>query len=252
MHILKLTLLALFIQSAFCGNTQDPLIEYYNKNWKVVPKDSSFYYGHFVKAGELFQCTTYHVSNQAIKGIGTVKDTSFSKIVGVFKEYNEKGLLEDSFFYSNDHKLETHSRFHDNGKLKFKYTKSSNGKETIEGFDKSGKTIKDFIYVKDAFFKGGEKAWQTYLMKTLNNSIRVKNVQNETQANVIVQFVVGKQGRLIDVTIKESSGYDAVDKDAIRVVRSSPPWEPAILYNEHINVYRLQPITYILTSEKAK
>ncbi len=249
--LLKTLVLTVLIQSGLHSPAQDPLIEYYNKDWKVVTQDSAFYYAHFVKNGALYQCTTYHVSNQSLKGIGTVKDTSFAKIVGLFKEYNEKGFLEDSMLFGNDHKIETHFRFWQNGKLRFKYQKAINGKESIEGYDRGGNPVKNFIYVKDAFFKSGEKAWLKYLAKNANTSIRIKDVQDGTQAKVIVLFMINKQGVITDVKVKESSGYAAVDRDAIQVIRSGPAWEPAILYNEPVNVYRLQPMTYTLTSEKA-
>ncbi|HMR91688.1 MAG TPA: energy transducer TonB [Chitinophagaceae bacterium] len=247
----KLLILISLIPACLVASAQDTLFRYFNKDWQAASRDSASYYAAFLKKGDVYECTTYHAGTRKIKGEGTVKDTSFTKIVGWFREYNDKGFFEDSMLFDESHQLQAHYRFRQNGKLHFKYHKNNKGKETIDAYDQAGSPVKNFVYLREAYFKGGEKAWQTYIKKNVNSSLKVKNIQSGTQATVIVQFIINKQGGIMDVKIKESSGYDAVDKDALRVVRAGPPWEPALLYNEPVNVYRQQPVTYILTSEKA-
>ena len=52
------------------------------------------------------------------------------------------------------------------------------------------------------------------------------NRNNSVKNHPVVQVVIEKDGRVGDITIKESAHPD-LDKEAIRVVKSSPKWTPA-------------------------
>lgn len=77
---------------------------------------------------------------------------------------------------------------------------------------------------KKAVFKGGEAA----LMNYLKNNLEYPQVaiDNNIQGRVFVAFVVEKDGRITQV--KVTRGVDPLlDKEAERVVKNMPAWEPA-------------------------
>jgi protein TonB len=58
---------------------------------------------------------------------------------------------------------------------------------------------------------------------------------------VVVQFIVDKEGNVSDV--EALSGPAPLQKEAIRVIRLSGKWEPAIQNGRPVRSYKKQPIT---------
>lgn len=54
--------------------------------------------------------------------------------------------------------------------------------------------------------------------------------------HVIVSFIVDKEGNVTNVVASQDPGYGTAE-EAVRVVNSSPKWEPAIQCNE-VKKYR--------------
>ena len=52
-------------------------------------------------------------------------------------------------------------------------------------------------------------------------------VANGVQGRVVVEFIIGKDGVVSNVEIARSSGSQALDDEALRVVKASPKWKPA-------------------------
>ena len=63
---------------------------------------------------------------------------------------------------------------------------------------------------------------------------------------VIVKFIVNRDGTLRDIS---AENYDLVDPycvaEAIRVIKVSPNWIPALQNGRKVNAYRRQPITFV-------
>ena len=58
--------------------------------------------------------------------------------------------------------------------------------------------------------------------------------------------MVDKSGYVVQPKVFQSSGNKALDADAVRTILASPQWIPAIQFNEPVNAYRRQPVTYVL------
>ena len=71
-------------------------------------------------------------------------------------------------------------------------------------------------------------------------------VKAKQQGRVIVGFIVRKDGTVSDVHITRSVGYDVLDKEAMRVVKSMPAWEPGKQNGKPVNVKYNVPITFRL------
>ena len=64
---------------------------------------------------------------------------------------------------------------------------------------------------------------------------------------VYVQFVVNKDGKVVDIKPLTSLGY-GMEEEAVRVIRNSPRWIAAKQFGRNVNAYRKQPISFQVTS----
>ena len=92
-------------------------------------------------------------------------------------------------------------------------------------------------------FPGGHKAWSNYLMANL--TYPQVAIKKNIQGTVIVQFIVTKEGKVKDVTIAKSV-HPSLDKEAIRLIKNSPDWTPALQNGRKVNSYKKQPIVFRL------
>lgn len=88
------------------------------------------------------------------------------------------------------------------------------------------------------------------LMKYLSANIRYPEAAHKagTQGRVTVQFVVGKDGSIGNVSILR--GVDpALNAEAIRVISGMPKWKPGTQKGEPVNVRYTVPVMFRLTPE---
>ena len=91
-------------------------------------------------------------------------------------------------------------------------------------------------------FPGGEAA----LMQFLQNSIRypAEARSANAQGRCFVQFIVNSNGKINNAEIVKSSGNEALDKEALRVVNSMPVWNPGTQGGERVNTRLTLPIAF--------
>lgn len=103
----------------------------------------------------------------------------------------------------------------------------------------------------EASFPGGLEGWRQYLMKNLHAENIVELVKfprgkKTLKQTVIVKFIVNRDGTLRNIS---AENYDQVDPycaaEAIRVIKVSPNWIPAVQNGYKVNAYRRQPITFV-------
>lgn len=92
-------------------------------------------------------------------------------------------------------------------------------------------------------FPGGQSA----LMKYLNENIHYPMVaqENGVQGRVVVSFVVEKNGSITDVQVVKSVD-PTLDKEASRVVRAMPKWQPGKQNGQAVRVKYNVPVTFRL------
>jgi len=92
-------------------------------------------------------------------------------------------------------------------------------------------------------FPGGDAA----LMKYLSSHIQYPAMaaENNVQGKVILQFVVEKDGRVGEVKVARSVDKD-LDKEAIRVVKSLPKFNPGRQNGQAVRVWYTLPVTFKL------
>ncbi|MDE5675820.1 MAG: energy transducer TonB [Muribaculaceae bacterium] len=108
------------------------------------------------------------------------------------------------------------------------------------------KPVEEEIFVaveQPAEFPGGLPA----LMKWLNSQIRYPEAaqQNDIQGRVIVKFVVEKDGSIGAVSIMKGVDKD-LDREALRVVKKMPKWQPGKNNGVAVRSYFNLPVTFKL------
>ncbi|MDE7414286.1 MAG: TonB family protein [Muribaculaceae bacterium] len=99
---------------------------------------------------------------------------------------------------------------------------------------------------QQAEFPGGMGA----LMKWLGNNIHYPEAaaQNDIQGRVIVKFVVERDGSIGNVTVVKGVDKD-LDKEAIRVVKKMPKWQPGKNNGVAVRSYFNLPVTFKLAQQ---
>ena len=109
---------------------------------------------------------------------------------------------------------------------------------------KSNDEDKVFTKVEnEAAFPGGEAAWRRYLEKNLNPSAPVDAGAPPGNYQVIIKFIVSKDGSISDVQAETKFGYGMED-EAVKIIKRGPKWTPALQNGRNVNAYRRQPITF--------
>ncbi|WP_205508845.1 energy transducer TonB [Longitalea arenae] len=89
-------------------------------------------------------------------------------------------------------------------------------------------------------YPGGPAAWQRFLNRNLHFSQEA--MDNMVQGTVVVKFIVDTEGNVSDV--EAISGPEEHRPEAIRVIRKSGKWTPAIQNGRQVKSYKQQPITF--------
>jgi protein TonB len=124
---------------------------------------------------------------------------------------------------------------------------SDEGKGVIEA-PKKDETDYDKTFTKveiESEYPGGASAWQRYLNKNLRYPQEAQD--NEIQGTVIIQFIVDKQGVVSDV--EAISGPNELRDEAVRVIKKSGQWTPAVQNGRQVKSYKKQPIVFRLESQ---
>lgn len=98
----------------------------------------------------------------------------------------------------------------------------------------------------DAKFNGD---WRRFLERNLVAEVPINNDAPAGRYPVEVKFVVDVEGHVSDIVALTRHGY-GMEEEAIRVIRKSARWEPAIFSGRPVKAYRRQMITFIVEKEE--
>jgi protein TonB len=106
----------------------------------------------------------------------------------------------------------------------------------------------------EAQFPGGDAGWRNFLIDNLKltkigKKLKFEKGQKRISETVIVKFIVSKDGSISEVTIENEDANPLFKAEAIRVIKDSPNWKPAIQNGRKVNAYRRQPITFVFDKE---
>lgn len=123
------------------------------------------------------------------------------------------------------------------------------GKGVVEA-PKKDETDYDQTFTKveiESTFPGGMAAWARYLNKTLQYPEEATN--NEIQGSVVVQFIVDKDGNVSNVEAISGPTDGGLREEAVRVIKRSGQWTPAVQNGRKVKSYKKQPIQFKIGTE---
>jgi protein TonB len=100
----------------------------------------------------------------------------------------------------------------------------------------------------EADFPGGMGAWRKFLERNLSADVATSAGAPAGSYTVVVQFIVDKEGAVSEVKAQTSHGY-GMEEEAVRVIKRSGKWTPAIQNGRQVKAYRKQPVTFMVTEE---
>lgn len=101
-----------------------------------------------------------------------------------------------------------------------------------------------FVEIMPTFNGGDPKVeFFKYILKNLHYPESA--VENNISGRVVVKFVINDRGELVKAQIYHSVHPD-LDNEALRVVNSSPRWEPGIQSGRRVDVTFIFPISFKL------
>ena len=99
------------------------------------------------------------------------------------------------------------------------------------------------IVEQSPMFPGGNEALMKWLSKNLKYPASAQ--ENGIQGRVLVQFVVNKDGSIVEPKVLRSVD-PALDKEALRVVSTMPKWQPGKQRGKTVRVRFTLPVTFRL------
>lgn len=90
-------------------------------------------------------------------------------------------------------------------------------------------------------FPGGEAAMNQFINRTIRYPVIAQ--ENGIQGRVVVQFVVNTDGKIVDVEVVRGV-EESLDKEAVRVVKAMPPWNPGRQGGKNVRVKYTLPIRF--------
>jgi len=114
--------------------------------------------------------------------------------------------------------------------------------ETTKEIDKAEEV---FIIVEEsATFQGGDvQAFRSWVQKNVKYPTIAQ--ENGVSGKVFVQYAVNSKGEVVDVKVVRGV-EPSLDKEAVRVIQSSPRWEPAKQRGTKVKQQFTIPIAFVL------
>ena len=97
-------------------------------------------------------------------------------------------------------------------------------------------------------FPGGQQALFKYLSENVKYPVIAQ--ENGIQGRVICQFVVNKDGSIVEVEVVRSGGDASLDKEAVRVIKSMPKWKPGKQRGKAVRVKYTVPVNFRLQEDE--
>ena len=99
-----------------------------------------------------------------------------------------------------------------------------------------------------ALFTGGQEAWRKFLRENLKVNTPVDSGAKAGIYKVILKFIVNTDGTLSDVTCETDPGF-GTGAEAIRCIKTTPKWQPAVQNGKKVKAYMKQPITFLVEEQ---
>ncbi|WP_300664543.1 energy transducer TonB [Fluviicola sp.] len=265
-HLLT-ALLILVNGMLFSQNKRDTI--YFDHAWNVTKiSDSVKYYRIIREEDNLYKVSDYYRHSDSLQMTGAFKDYAQKVKEGEFVYYEKNGTkssvynykdgklhgLQTSFYDSGAlYKTENYVNgnisgnfivYYQDGKLRRKETYKK-GKRTFKAcYLPNGKKTTFFEYEIAAVFQKGQESIIQYIKKNLRYPQIAVN--EGMQGKVYIQFVVSDRGAVKNVKVKKSTGYQILDDEAVRIIKTMPEWTPGSIDGIPVNSTFSLPVSFKL------
>lgn len=255
---MKPILFTIFILASLSAAAQEEntltKVLFYDANWKPVkPKKAAFLVEQKYINDTLWEWNYYETKSPRFLSV-QFKDQKGGAMNGKYTTYTKDGYPDTSGYYLNGKKhgewvvrASNHQLLYElhyiNGELMAKYDSNEVNKQRDHYIDSIvGAKPRTFTSVEvESEFPGGEGAWIKYMRKNL--VYPEESLSNNVMGNVIIQFIVDKEGWVTDVDIAKSAEF-YLDREALRFISSSPKWIPATQDGKKVKSYKKQPLYF--------
>ena len=93
-------------------------------------------------------------------------------------------------------------------------------------------------------FPGGQQALLKYLAENIKYPVIAQ--ENGIQGRVICQFVVNRDGSIVEVEVVRTGGDASLDKEAVRVIKAMPKWKAGMQRGKPVRVKYTLPVVFRL------
>ncbi len=246
-HLIVVTI-TFFLNALTAFSQQDTTTTYLNKLWQPSTQDSAFLYSKLYQQDGLWIRKMYWVKGNVLKSEGSYIDKTCKFPQGTSKSFNENGTLRSITVAENGHG-KTADYFYESGKKMGHIDYTAKGAKQM-GWDEEGKLIPNFVVEKEAVFPGGPAAWRSYLEENLDANVAARSRAKVGIYTVRVQFIVDKDGNISNVNaIEVPKECSRCGKEAVRVIKQGPAWEPAVQYNRRVLYQAIQHISFQVSEQ---
>jgi protein TonB len=202
--------------------------------WIHETDSAKWQWDYYLTWGSLVKSTTYSDHD------GTVRS-------GRFCIYNAMGNLDSTGIYDHGKKngtffkLKSYSR--DSIKIisQYEYLNDSLVQHTDLSSISPENKIADSTAGNEPSYPGGITGWEKYVKDNSQypERARSKNIQGQVR----IYFIVDKEGNIRDPYIQKSQEY-SMDQEALRLIKKSGKWEPALRNGIPVNSNQLQYLNF--------
>lgn len=253
MKPLSLVILITLSATAFA---QDKKLLFYDSDWKPSTTKTYAFIVEQKKINDTCWEWNYYTATQPRFISIQFKSQQGGTVHGRYIVYTHDGYVDTSGYYydgkRNGEWTVRASNHHVLRKLEYKddvlmSVKDSNEvKKEWERWNDSLKKLRTDTLEIESEFPGGNGSWIQYLSNNLKYP--KPSYDSNSQGVVHVIFIVDTDGRVTDVDIDKSAEY-YIDQEALRLIRSSPKWKPAVQDGKKVKSYKKQPIDFHLSWE---
>jgi protein TonB len=114
----------------------------------------------------------------------------------------------------------------------------------VEEVEEEEEVIFVVVETMPEFPEGGIQGLMKYLSENIKYPVIAQ--ENGIQGRVTCQFVVNKDGSIVDVVVVRSGGDPSLDKEAVRVLKTMPKWKPGKQRGKPVRVKYTVPVNFRL------
>ena len=239
-----------------------------DNNLLSVDRTVATYIGKGTRDSALFLVDCFDKNTEKLMLSVHFQDSLLSNLEGIYKEYFVTGKIKQegnylkgeqhgewsvwdstglqilSILYNNGKLISLTEFSYYKGRLSNKIVKDSIGEEKmLTRYDEKGNifnddTIFERVDVKPIF--PGNSTFQEYLIQDLRKDIPYLRGAPNGRYLAVINFVVDAKGNITNVKYESLNGYGMED-EAIRVIKNSPLWIPAMKNGNSVS-YRMKEI----------